>query len=346
MNNRDNIFRRQHGAALLVALMIIALASFIALQMIQRLELDLARSSAVSRNFSAAEYARGLEFMARRQLRDDETEQPRVDTWQDRWAAPLPALPVPGGAVSGRMIDLSGRFNLNSLLVNQGQIDETQVDMLRRLLRILNLEPALAERIADWLDSDSLPRPNGAEAAAYASLQPPYRPANRSLADISELRLISGIDDAVFRRLSPHVSTLPVAAGNAVNPGQSANPIAGNTPRNLTRINVNTATIEVLMALDPAISRDRAQRLHNNGSANYQTVDAFLNHPALTGLQLPQLRPLISVRSSHFLATAVVVLDQVPRRYDILLERSGNSYHVRQRRYGAPYGSVDSGVEN
>lgn len=305
----------QTGAALLIALAIIALASFIALQMTQRLQLDLARTTTISRNTTADEYARGLEFMARRQLRDDLVNDPETDSWQDHWAQPLPPLPVPGGSVTGRLFDLSGRFNLN-WLVNNGQVDGESLAMFQRLLATLALDANLADRVVDWLDSDPLPRGDGAEDSAYANQQPAYRSANQAFLHISELRLVAGVDNNVYQRLEPHVAALPANA-------------------NGRRLNVNTASVEVLMALDPVLTRQRAQRLYENGQARHNSVGAFLQHPALSGLDLSHLQNRVDVRSSHFLAVAQVVIDHIPRRYFILLEREGNSYHVRYRGYGA-----------
>lgn len=308
--------RRQSGAALLIALVIIALASFIALQMTQRLELDIARTSTLNRNFAAAEYARGLEALARAQLRDDFINEPEVDRLSDPWATPLPPLPVPGGAVTGQLFDLSGRFNLNWLVQN-GTADEARVDQLRRLLLALELDPGLADVITDWIDSDNTPRSNGAETAVYAERRPPYRPSNRAMNHVSELRLLARMDADSYARLAPHVSALPANA-------------------NGRRLNVNTASVEVIMSLDSALSRDRALQLVGNGQANFGGIQQFIDHPAMTGIVIPNANNQLSVRSSHFLALAQVELDEVPRRYYIVLERDGSSLSVLQRSYGTP----------
>lgn len=309
-----NFPQRQKGAAILVALAIIAIASLIALQMTQRLELDIARSTNLNRNFIAAEYARGLESLARNQLRNDFASGSNVDHLGEAWANPLPPLPVPGGTVTGRLTDLSGKFNIN-WVVNNGQADENRVDMLRRLLITLELSEALADTITDWIDSDNLPRSNGAESSIYAERRPAYRSANRAISHITELRLIAGMDEESYQRLLPHVAALPPNA-------------------NARRLNVNTASIETLMALDSGLTRERATRLHANGLASFSQLEAFLQHPAMDGIVLPAADTLLSVNSTHFLAHAVVVLDDIPRRYYILLERDGNSYHVLHRSYG------------
>jgi len=305
----------QRGVALLIALLIAALAGIIAVQITRRAELDLARSAALARGLTAGEYARGLEALARSRLRDDLLAGDDVDASDDPWGQPLPPLPVPGGAVSGAMIDLDGRFNANSLLHPDGTPDPEARALFERLLDILELEPAIAAQALDWIDADTISSENGAEDAAYRGRTPPYLPANRLFSHPSELRLLALMDEATWRQLEPHVTVLPA---------------------NARRINVNTASLEVLMALDPALDRERARALYQNGHARYRTVADFLKAPALDGLALPELAARIAVTSRYFLASAEVRLDRTPRRYYFLLAREGGRIDTLYRSQGRP----------
>ncbi len=305
----------QRGVALLVALLIAALAGVIALQITQRSELDLARSAALARSLTAGEYARGLEALARSRLRDDLLAGDDIDSADDPWGQPLPPLPVPGGAVSGAIVDLDGRFNVNSLLLPDGTPDPAAQALFERLLAGLDLEPAIAAQALDWIDADTIPGENGAEDAAYRGRTPPYLPANRPFSHSSELRLLAAMNEETWQRLEPHVTVLPA---------------------NARRINVNTASLEVLTALDPAIDRERARMLYQNGHARYRTIADFLNAPALDGLALPDLAARIAVTSRYFLASAEVRLDRVPRRYFFLLAREGGRIDTLYRSQGRP----------
>lgn len=63
----------------------------------------------------------------------------------------------------------------------------------------------LTDSFEDWQDADNTARPSGAEAPAYASLG--YKPRNAAFRTIGELRLIKGMDDAIFARVAPAVTT-------------------------------------------------------------------------------------------------------------------------------------------
>ena len=55
----------------------------------------------------------------------------------------------------------------------------------------------IAGATADWIDSDGNEGPVGAEDAAYRSMQPAYLPANRKMADASELRAVRGVSPKI-----------------------------------------------------------------------------------------------------------------------------------------------------
>jgi general secretion pathway protein K len=59
---------------------------------------------------------------------------------------------------------------------------------------------ALADAYEDWEDTDNTARPEGAESAAYAGMG--YKPRNSGFRTISELRMIKGMDDALYARIA------------------------------------------------------------------------------------------------------------------------------------------------
>jgi general secretion pathway protein K len=63
-----------------------------------------------------------------------------------------------------------------------------------------------ADKILDWRDAGSTKRLNGAKAPDYAAAGLAYRPRNRSLQSVGELKLVLGITPEIFRRLEPFVT--------------------------------------------------------------------------------------------------------------------------------------------
>ena len=171
---------------------------------------------------------------------------------------------VPGVAAAGTVGAVGGP-------PEQGVVLSPQQIALARfalLLRTLEIDEAVLPAILDWLDPDSDERfPNGAEDDYYSKLKPPYRTANRGFADLSELRLVRGVNDEVFTKLARFVTLLPEP----------------------TAINVNTAAPEVLMSLSPALDRATANMIVEARKVRpFRSVEEFRALPMLIG------RPLVS----------------------------------------------------
>ena len=201
---------RVRGVALLTALIVVAIATAISAAIFFDTGLLLRRSEGGAAREQAMLLAGAAEATAARILREElDTGEAAIHPAQ-RWSTPLGPVEIEhAGIVTGELVDLQGRFNLNSLRDRSGQIDPVALQTLERLLIILEIEPGWAPKIADWIDTDDLPTAGGAEDDVYSGLNPGYRPPNRSLTTVSELMWLPEFDLARFARLAPHVAALP-----------------------------------------------------------------------------------------------------------------------------------------
>ena len=171
---------------------------------------------------------------------------------------------VPGVASAG-MAGASAAQPAQGLVLSPQQIALARFALL---LRNLDIDEGVLPAILDWLDPDTDERfPNGAEDDFYSRLKPAYRTANRGFEDISELKLVRGIDTEVFEKLRPFVTVLPVA----------------------TAINVNTAPLEILMSLGPALDRATANMI-----VETRKVRPFRSIAELRALPMLLGRPLVA----------------------------------------------------
>ncbi len=302
--------RRQSGIALLTALLVVALAALLLLGLSEANMLAQKRAEYQVRAEQAYRYAQGLEALASLALYDDFVDEPGVDSRSDRWAAPLPPLPVPGGVIAGRLEELSGRFNINSLLDGE-QENALAMERFERLLRRLQLDPAIAAQALDWMDADQETRRDGAEDLYYLQQRPAYRAANRPFVELSELLLLRGVDHEVYRQLRPHVVVLP----------------------DNDAININTATVPVLLSLSDDLTLPQAERLYRGGQARWQNAADFSRELQELGVIINTAQ--LGVQSRWFLAEARVQLDERAFRVRSLLRRDGAAVSVHQRTIGA-----------
>jgi general secretion pathway protein K len=298
---------RQQGVALITALLVVALAVTAATAMATRLHVDVRRTANLLHGEQAYAYALSAESWAYVILRKDARDSTH-DALDEDWATALPPISVEGGIVSGRITDLQGRFNVNNLLTVGGQPDQVQIDYFKRLLTVLNLDPGLSSALLDWIDEDiNATYPGGAEDDAYLLLDPPYRAANRPMVSISELQLVEGFTAEVVAALAPHVTALTGS----------------------TAINVNTATPQVLLALNENITEQDVERLiTDREQAAFTDSAAFLAHDALAGLELAIPT---GVSSNWFQVLTDVRVGSGQARVESLLERDSGKLQVVSR---------------
>ena len=282
---------RQRGVALIVALLVVALATVLIASLVDRGELGFARTRNQLLEAQAQAYAQGLESYAARVLQQDWALNggSKGDSSSSVWAVPLPPTPVPNGLIAGTMQDRNGCFNLNNLVDANGQPNAAWPDKFRRLLAAVRLDPALTDAVIAWMN----PQP-GIEDPYYLAQPSPYREAKRGFMHVSELRLVKGVNADVYGALAPHVCALPAG----------------------TRINVNTATPPVLMTLG-IDTLEAAQRIWQEGHANYTSLDEL-------AAIVPAIRTesrYYGVQSTYFRARADITLDGLPFTFYSLIER-------------------------
>ena len=301
--------KRQRGVALITAVLMVSLATVAAVAMATRQQLDLRRTGNLLHGEQAWAYVLGAESWARVILARDLTQN-KTDSGQDDWATQVPAAFVEGGSVAGRVVDLQGRFNLNSLVDAQGLAVPAAIARFKRLLQVLDISETLANALVDWLDKNvDVTFPDGAEDNAYLLLNPPYRAANRPLGSVSELRLVQGFSAEVVDKLRPFVCALPTAAG---------------------AVNVNTAPAEVLRTLAANLSEtDGEALLAAREQGVFDDVAKFLALAPLAGKQVDT--DSVSVASQWFRLVAEASVGQGYAALTSLFQRTPQATRVVRR---------------
>ena len=291
---------RQRGVAVLIAMLAVTVGTIIAVNLMWQGTLDLRRAESALASDQGMLYMQGAEAWAADILRQDEVDSPQSDNLGEIWATELPPLPVDGGTIQGKLEDLQGRFNLNSLVDIRGRPDPIAMKQFERLLMLLEIDPQLAGGVLDWLDPDTEVRfPNGGEDSTYAAATPPYRTANMPITSPSELMAVTGFDRKIYATLAPYVTALPTG----------------------TKLNVNTATPVIVASLDQMIDMSTAKAMvEARGNHEFLDIkDTFQN------LVDKDMLRRIDGTSEHFLLTATVTLgtNQMVMRSVLQRDRSG-----------------------
>lgn len=198
---------RQQGVILLSAMIMVALAAVVAAALFFDTGLAGRRARANYDFEQAWLLVHGAEAIAAQALADDDGQ---TDTPGDSWATPVDPVEVEEGlTLEARLVELNGRFNINTLVNADGTVNENAMKVFTRLLQLLELDTRWADMIADLIDPDTQPSPNGGEDSMYLAQQPPHRAGNLTISSVSELQQMPDFTLEMYVKLEPYITTLP-----------------------------------------------------------------------------------------------------------------------------------------
>ena len=263
--------RRQRGAALLTAMIIVTLVATLAAAMVWQQWRAVQVEAAERARAQAAWILSGALDFAKLILREDLRGGRQYTALTEPWATPLAESRLstflavdksnaddgPEAFLSGNIDDAQARYNLTNL-VTLGKVDPQELATLERLCQAVGVETGVAARIASGLRNAFVGTSSGV----------PLKPVN-----VAQLTWL-GVDKTTVQALSAYVVLLPVA----------------------TPVNVNTASKEVLAAavnLDPGTAEHLLQLRQR---APFKTLAEFTN-------QIPGAAAVttkLDVRSNYF----------------------------------------------
>lgn len=220
---------RQRGIALISVLLIMSLALLIIGGVLRSHHLSLQSSGQQLQQIQLRQLASGGETWALLLLRDALQDAKKPVERIQGWTAMAPGFEVEDAQIRIDIDDLAGRFNLNALL-RQGQVDQVTLNRWARLLELLELPPLQLSQVG-------------------------------SLEELSQLRLLPGIDARLLQRLEPWVALLPTDAA----------------------LNINTAPALLLRTLGEMDAATADALVSQAAITPWASVQAFSQDPLLSG---------------------------------------------------------------
>jgi general secretion pathway protein K len=325
--------RRQRGAAVIAALIIVAVVAALCSSLflrqtstIRQIENEEARVQA--RWFMQGGIDWGLLVLRDHYKRESTTRGDQI------WATPVRDSRIPQqdddrvALFSGRLEDEQGKFNLYNLAAN-GRIVQQQLEVLQRLLSNLSLPGSLAARMAGLI---MLAQPRAgtmqgadfyggnSQDAASASVSTAANGASSSTAaqtpdaaagsaeaplprGIDDVAGLLGLDDATRQAFTRTMTVLPA----------------------VTFVNINTAPPEVIAALVPGLSLSQARSLAGERDRGRWFINSgdFANR--LAGQAPSAKAPAVVVTSSWFAATGAIDYERARVTMRALLSGAGGT---------------------
>jgi general secretion pathway protein K len=260
-------YRKQQGLALITVLLVFAIVTLLATNIIDRQATDVQRSA----NMFTFQQSRALTYAAEEAIRvvlyedwkDDKTKDTLNDQWnglgQNKTGIHGP-YPIGDGKITGYIIDAQGRFNLNSLSPDSAN-KAVQQQRFSNLLKLIGLDAQLASSVSRWMDKESQ------VDNVYEALEPAYRAAYQGCSHTSELLLVEEFSAEAYQKLLPYITCLPIEV----------------------QLNVNTASAAVLASLGNELTlQDGESLVSSRGKDGFASLDDFWNQDILKRYTEPQ----------------------------------------------------------
>jgi len=234
----------EKGVTLVLTLLILTLLVVIGLELNRAVRVEATLAGNFRDLTQAAYIAQSGVEIARAVLQDD---NPLYDGLDERWAqfetiSVFSSQLFPEGYFTGRITDENGKFNLNGLLDSNGLVIAKKREELERLLTLMGHPTGWIDALLDWMDADDQPRVGGAERDYYMNLKKPYPAKNGPLDSVQEMLLVKGVEPEVLYGKEGREGVkdyLTVSSDG--------------------KININTASLPVLMSLSAKVDQTMAQ---------------------------------------------------------------------------------------
>ena len=309
--------KQQQGIALITILVMVALATILAATIAKRQANTAENTAYLMRQNQSLLYAKSAEAFFSELLVDDADNAGAVDSLQENWAKPMPTFPVEDGFVSGTLQDESGKFNLNSLVNDEGVPNPQAKLWFEKLLLRVGLPEKLSEAVIDWQDADEeISGTMGAENSYYQGLPQGYLAANSKFHNVEELKLVRGFKDQKYLQIVDYVSALPASD---------------------SKVNVNTAPAMLLASLDPKLDINAVEQALQKRQANLEHFsninDLWVTEPfkQVSPDVQSQVNALLGVQSNYFKAKIEVLLSERKRQFSSDLVRKDKTVYVVYR---------------
>lgn len=300
--------RRQKGVAIITALLLTTLAVTIVASLFWQQQVQVRSMENQRLHLQTKWILRGALDWATLVLRQDGMDNRSVTSLQAVWNTPLAETRLDqyierervegeifDATLSGRIIDATSRYNLTNLATGP-VINKAHVDIYRRLLVNLRLDPALAQKTAEMVrdSANQLMAAEGGPPVVQKSTAP------LALTQVDDLLAIPGYTPDIVEKLREFVIVLPAEA--------------------LT-VNVNTAPAEVLSALTPELSLSGASALVGRRKQAYFRFKSDFEGQ-LFGVNDKPDQLLYDVKSEWFLVISRVRLDRAALDAEALISRN------------------------
>jgi general secretion pathway protein K len=317
--------RKQSGAALLLALLIMTLVATLAAGMVwlqwRGIEVEAAERARTQAEWLLNASLDWGNLILKSSIRNNHTE----DDLGQPWATPLEETKLssflsadgnhqddtgPEAYLSGQITDAEGKYNVYNIVLDPTKFEE--INRLKIICQAVGVPADTADAIGSGLRESSNAVTNSAQGGQAGTT--PNGDSVLMPVQVEDLAWY-GVDPKVLLQLKPFIELLPPAT----------TPVPGQ-PAVLSTINANTAPPEVLMAALPGITRAQAQQIilrrQAKPLASLNDVWTALGSSSAAQWQNPQPSPSPQANQAAVLSNHFEIFGQLRYEQHVIRELS------------------------
>ncbi len=285
--------RSQRGSALIITVLIVTILVALVVEFAYEVYIDTSSLSNWTNAQKASLIAKSGQTLSTKYLE----EASKNYNTENEVELPVEKDLGPNAKLAIKIGDENAKFNINSIIRPNGTTNDDALLSLQNLFKYLNINPKLADIIADWMDTDGEPRNGLTDSEDNAK--------NALLQSIDELKLIPDIDKNTFDKISPFIT------------------VYGNN-----KINVNTAKLPVLMSFKD-MTEARAKQI-----IDYREITPFklTSDIEKVGIGNPGTRMIGYIRttSSNFRITTKATVNEITRIIESVVDNTSRIQFWRE----------------
>jgi general secretion pathway protein K len=255
-------------------------------------------------------------------------------------------LPIGDGSATVRVIDETGKINVNGLVneaaappptagaqpvraargaqrgaqPREAPTESPWIQITQDLFQRLGVDPTLVGALKDWIDVDDIPTgPGGAESSYYRGLEKPYTARNGAMETIAELRLIKGFTDEVLLKLGAR------RVGGMVDPATNLYLTALPLPQGGSwRVNLNTAPPAILNSLTREVGQFGDIIVQRRAQSRIASIRSDLQQLGISGEALDNMENRGTVELLYYSVEARGTVGDMVKQITALIGRNAN----------------------
>ncbi len=246
-----------------------------------------------------------------------EEDDPNYDSLTDNWAKQMP-VELKEASFVIEIADQERYLNPNILVNSKDEINQKAFDIFQRLFYYLGIDTQVLYNIIDWIDKNK-------ESSGGEEDYIDFPAKNDKIDTLEELKLIKGITPKIF---SGEEEGKKVVSGEVkVGLKDVLSPYSDG------KVNINTASIYVLTALDDDIDEALASSIIEYRKENpFKNVNDLIKVDGMNSDIIYRIKPFVDVKSENFLVNIKITFGDREYKLVALLTRKGKKVEEKWRK--------------